>query len=222
MDTKLSEIDLLQLYKKWSNGLDSFKCFFRSTNFVALKHYPDFQLNEVPDNGGEYFDFVSSQLKKYNLENTLFIIDITGAEAIRTAFFIRKAYSLFPTLIFNGVLHPFGLIGDKNYISNLIRYGMMLEDSEDIKAINKRRHLLVLDHDRFGEYTDEEMRKNFNNQYELGEDDLPSVEMLDLLGYNSVVYIYEVNEKEDITCYLEHLSENNINVDKVNIVNDNG
>ncbi len=216
MDTKLSDIDLFQVYSKWNNGLNTFKCFFRSTNFVSLKHFPDFQLNTVPDDGGEYFKIISSQMEKYSLEETLFIIDITGTEAIRTAFFIRKLFLLAPTLVFNGVLHPFGLIGDSDYISYLLGYGMLIED------INIKGHLVVLDHNRFGEYSDEELKENFNNQYELGEEDLPSVEMLNLLGYNKVVYIYEVDEKEDLECYLEHLSQNNICVDKVNIANHNG
>jgi len=215
MNTKLSEIDFLQVYNKWNNGLDVFKCFFRATNFVSLKHYPDFQLNKVPEDGGDYFEDISSHLKKYSFEDTLFLIDITGTEAIRTAFFIRKIFSLAPILAFNGILHPFGLIGDKNYISYLIGYGMLIED------IAKKGHLLVLDHDRFDEYSDEELRENFNNQYELGEEELPSVEMLELLGYSKVVYMYEQNEKEDLACYLEHLSENNIYVEKVEIANPN-
>jgi hypothetical protein len=213
MNTKLSEIDFLQVYSKWNKGLDSFKCFFRATNFVTLKHYPDFELNKVPEEGGEYFDIISNQLKKYSPQDTLFLIDITGNEAIRIAYFVRKMFSLAPILAFNGVLHPFGLIGDKNYISNLIGYGMLIED------MDKKGHLLVLDHDRFDDYSDEELKENFNNQYELGEEDLPSVEMLDLLGYNKVVYMYEQDEKEDMVCYLEHLSENNIYVEKVELVN---
>jgi len=213
MDTKLSEIDLFHVYSKWNTGLEAFKCFCRSTNFVSLKHYPDFQLSEVPEDGGDYFQTISSQLKKYSFEDTLFLLDITGTEAIRTAYFSRKIFSLAPILVFNGVLHPFGLIGDRNYISYLIGYGMQNEE------INKKGHLFVLDYNRFGEYSDDELKENFNNQYELGEEDLPSIEMLDLLGYNKVVYIYEHNEKEDLACYLEHLSQSNINVEKVDIAN---
>jgi len=213
MNTKLSEIDFLQVYNKWNNGLDTFKCFFRATNFVALKHYPDFELSKVPEEGGDYFQAISSQLEKYSPQDTLFIIDITGTEAIRTAFFVRKIYSIAPILVFNGVLHPFGLIGDKTYINYLVGYGMLTED------IVKKGHLLVLDHNRFDEYSDEELKENFNNQYELGEEDLPSVEQLDLLGYKKVVYMYEQNEKEDLTCYLEHLSQYDISIEKVNLAN---
>jgi hypothetical protein len=211
MDMKLSEIDFLQVHNMWKSDLDSFKCFFRPANFVSLKHYTDFQLDEVPETGGNYFNLISGYIDKCKIEETLFIIDITGTEAIRTAFFIRRIHSLAPVLVFNGVLHPFGLIGDRGYISNLIGYGLMLE------AIDKKGYLIVLDHDRFGEYTDDEMRENFNNQYELGEEDLPPVEQLCALGYKNITYFYEKTEKEDIECYLEYLMQNEITVEKINI-----
>jgi len=53
MDTNLSQIDLFDVYSKWNIGLEAFKCFCRSTNFVSLKHYPDFQLSKVPEDGGD-------------------------------------------------------------------------------------------------------------------------------------------------------------------------
>lgn len=212
MDTKLSEIDLFEVYTKWNYDLDAYKCFCRSTNFVSLKHYPDFELSQVPAKGGEYFNEISHIIKKYSFKDTLFLLDINGTEAIKTAFFIRKEFMLAAILIFNGVLHPYGLIGDKEYISYLLGYGLKNED------IDKQGYLLVLDHNRYSEYTDEELKKNFNNQYELGEEDLPSVEMLNSQGYRTVVYIYEHVEKEDLTCYLEYLSQANVNVEKVQIV----
>lgn len=211
MDVKLSEIDLFKVYSKWNNGLDGFKCFVRATNFVSLKHYPDFVLNQITEDVGHYFEIISNQIKRHSPADTIFILDITGTEAIKAAFLLREMFSIAPILVFNGVLHPFGLIGDRNYISNLIGYGMK------IKEIDKKGHILVLDNDRYGEYSEEQLKENFNNQYELGEEDLPSVEMLTMHGYNKVVYMYGQNEKEDLLGYLEYLTQANIYIEKVSI-----
>lgn len=213
MDMKLSEIDFYKVYRKWIDDLDAFKCFFRSINFVSLKHFPDFQLSNVPEDGGNYFETINSYLKKYSFNDTLFIIDINGNEAIRTAYFTRKMLSLAPVMVFNGVLHPFGLIGDKTYISHLIGYGMQNE------KINKKGYLIVLDSNRYNEYSDDELKENFNNQYELGEEDLPSIEMLELFGYKKIVYIYENNVKEDLECYLDHFSQSSIDIEKIDLSN---
>jgi hypothetical protein len=211
MNTKLSEIDLLGAYRKWNSETGPFKCFFRSTNFVSLKHYPDFELQPVPASGGELFGSISQQIVEYDAENTLFFIDIGGSEAIRTAYFIRKERGLSPVLVFNGILHPFGLIGNKDYISNLLGY------CQGIESKQSKGYIFFLDNNRYGDYDDNALKQSFNNQYELGEEDLPSSELLKTLGYKRVVYIFEEKEMEDMLCYMEYLEQNEIEIKKESV-----
>lgn len=48
---KLGEIDLRMLYRLWKSNLGPFKCFFRSTPFVSLQTYDDFELKKDNENG---------------------------------------------------------------------------------------------------------------------------------------------------------------------------
>lgn len=209
MERKLSEIDFFQVYKNWKTDLGPFQCFVKATNFVSLKHYPDFTLSTIPgDTGGTCFDRIYTLLKEYDCKSTLFLLDINGTDAIKTAYHLRKLLSLAPVPVFNGVMHPYGLVGDKEYISCLIDYGLK-NDKKDTKG-----YIFIFDSNRYGEYPDEQLKRFFNNQYELGDEDFPPVEMLGLLKYERAVCICD-REKEDLAGYLEYLRASGISVDKV-------
>ncbi|MDF2985093.1 MAG: hypothetical protein K0R50_603 [Eubacterium sp.] len=211
METRLSDIDLFQVYKNWKIDLGPFECFVKSTNFVSLKHYPDFVLNPGFDNWGIFFDKIHKILQEYDYSSTLFLLDVNGTEAIKAAYCLRELLSVAPIPVFNGVMHPFGLVGSREYISLLIAFGLKN------KAREQNGYIFVLNSDRYGDYTDKELRENFNNQYELGEEDLPPVEMLELLKYKRVCYLCD-RDKEDMAGYLEYLSNSNISVEKINLV----
>lgn len=210
MDKRLSDIDLFQIYKSWKNDLGPFQCFVKSTNFVSLKHYRDFTLSPILDDRGALSARVKGVLQEHDCTNTLFLLDINGIEAIKTAFFMRNSLSIAPIPVFNGVLHPFGLVGNEEYISYLIGYGMQNRERDN------KGYLFIFDSNRYGDFSEEQLKRSFNNQYELGEEDLPPVEMLQALNYERVVYFFD-QVKEDLDAYLEYLSNNNISVVKVNL-----
>jgi hypothetical protein len=206
MSKNLKEFDLLEIYKKWSEGLGPFRCFLRATNFVSLKHYPDFKLSEVELTEGKNFKLLKSIIKEFEIGNTIYLVDIPAYEGIKLGFYIQKLLNIKPILVLNNPLHPYGIVGDKEYISRLIGYGELLEKSEPTG------YAFILDNCRYKECSEDELKKYFNNQYELTEDDLPYHYMLEELGFKRVVYVYRENMKEDISYYLEYLKANNIEV----------
>jgi hypothetical protein len=86
-----------------------------------------------------------------------------------------------------------------------------------MKDISTGGFALVLDSERYGNYSDAQLKEFFNNQYELGEEDLPSAEMLKEQGYESVLYIFQNAAMEDVAEYLDYLSEEGISVLKQGI-----
>ncbi|MCX7920595.1 MAG: hypothetical protein N3B21_01015 [Clostridia bacterium] len=208
MKKRLKDIDLYKVYSNWSQGTGVFRCFFRATNFVSLKHYPDFELTGVLPGENALNKGVYPVIDAYNPSNTLFILEMPGIQAVETAFLLQKEKGLKPILTFNGIMHPYGLIGSKDYISRLVGCGEFLENT-DLKG-----YVFVLDQQRYAEYSEEEQRKFFNNQYELTEEDLPPLEMLKELNFERVVYIGLGELKEDIDSYLTYLIENGFPVIK--------
>lgn len=206
MDQRLRDVDLYSVYQKWRQGSGPFRCFFRATNFVSLKHYTDFPLEEVGVDEDEFIPPISKIVGQYDFKKTLFMIELSGIEAIRVAYFLNSEKGIKPVLSFNGLLHPYGLVGDKEYISGLLTFG------EKLQKIDARGYAFILDHNRFGEFSDDELRRNFNNQYELSDEDLPPLRMLKDLGFEKLVYIHSKESKEDVENYLVHLQENDFPV----------
>jgi hypothetical protein len=137
----------------------------------------------------------------HDFKETLFIIDLPGIESIKTAFFLHKIKHLQPVLVFGNPLHPNGLVGGNDYISALLGYGGKLEMTK------AGGYVFILDSNRYGDYTEEDFRKFFNNQYELIDEDMPPLEMLKNLGYNKIVCISGKRMKEDCEAYLKYLEE---------------
>lgn len=206
MSKSLKEYDLLEIYKNWAADIGPFRCFLRATNFVSLKHYPDFQLSDIELAEGKSFELLKGIIEEFEMSNTIYFVDIPAVQGIKLGFYIQKLLNVKPILILNNPLHPYGIVGDKEYISRLIGYGELLEKSEP------RGFAFILDNCRYKECSEAELKKYFNNQYELTEDDLPYHYMLEELGYKRVVYIYKEAIKEDISYYLEYLKANNIEV----------
>jgi hypothetical protein len=212
MKRNLSSINFYEVFKLWLEGSNYFRCFIRSTNFVFLKHYPDFQLSEVDFEPDEIYKKVSSLIKNYDLQKTLFLLDIPGEKVIKTSFFLQNFDNIKPIITFNNPLHPYSLIGNCDYISALLLYG------EKLGHVDPEGYIFALDRDRFGNYDEEDYKKFFNNQYELKEDDLPPVEMLKALGFEKIVYIgleeadCPGSLKEDVEAYLSYLMESKIEV----------
>jgi hypothetical protein len=172
----------------------------RANNFVSLKHYPDFALQPLPSEDAPHWAQISEFIDERDPASCLSIIDVHGADSIRSGCALQREKSIKPVLTFNTPLHPCGLVGGTEYISALLFCGELLE------PVDPRGFAFILDYDRFGDYDDEEMRRRFNNQYELIDEDLPPAEMLKELGFHHVLYIHQKAIKEDCARYLEYLT----------------
>lgn len=207
MGKKLNDINTYDLYTKWSSGSGVFRCFFRTTGFVSLKHYENFILTDIVTESFDY-ERLFSVVDMYPLQDTVFVIDFPDNDAVKAAFMLQKHRKLKAILTFNNVLHPFGIVGSREYISSLVSCGYELEPEE----MEFSGFVFVLDWLRFGQYSDEELRGNFNNQYELTDGDLPPVDMLKELNYKKLVYICRETVKEDVGSYLDYLDSEGITV----------
>lgn len=205
MDRKLGDISPYDLYTKWCNGCGVFRCFFRTTNFVSLKHYTDFILMDTATRDFQ-IEGLLTIVDRYSFQDTVFVIDLPGEEAVKAAMILQNQRKLKAILTFNNVLHPYGLISSKEYISSLVECGYELETGE----IHYNGFVFVLDFLRYGQYTDEELRGHFNNQYELADGDLPPADMLKELGYKKLVFICRGDAREDVDCYLDYLDSEGI------------
>lgn len=206
MKNELCEVDFYEIYRKWQAGAKEFKCFIRSTNFVSLKNYPNFTLNEITSNEDDGFYEFLNIIDKYKSEESIFLLDISAFESMRLGYLLNKNKNFKSIITFKNPLHPYGLIGNKKYINALINYAEIVNSNEF------KGYIFILDYDRYGCYSDDELKQFFNNQYELNYEDLPNVKMLDALHYKNVIYISENQIKEDVQQYLIYLKENEITV----------
>ncbi|MHC1684944.1 MAG: hypothetical protein AB6733_18715 [Clostridiaceae bacterium] len=205
----LKEVNVLELYNKWCFGSGYFEPFIRTGPFVSLKYFQDMKLEAPREKDKTYFE----KIRKYinTNEETLIIIDVDGVLAMELGYKLNKIFNLWPIIVFNFLLHPYGLVGDKEFINSLFYYG------QSLKSDNTNKVVMLLDHNRFSNVEESHLVTVFNNQYELSEEDLPSIEMLNTLKYKKVLYFCEEIEKEDIKYYLEYLRNNNIVVESISL-----
>lgn len=209
----LKDANLYEVYLNWRNGTGVFECFCKSTAFVTLKEYPNFPLNEliISKEEEKLFKNIYSIINKFNRKDTIFILDIEGEEAVKMAYLLQNNSLIKPVITFNAVLHPYGLIEGKSFISNLINCG------SELKNLSMEGFIFILDKNRYIENSNGTEEDFFNNQYETTEEDMPRVELLQNLNYSQAVYVYKKNIKEDIECYLGYLQDFNLNVIKCEI-----
>lgn len=217
MSKSLRDIDLLGHYRRWREGAADFECFVRATPFVSLKHYPDMELvggekaDEVDQKAAEVDQRIQGGLRRYfNLtsgQDTLFLVDLPGQLALSVAQYLNNEWLVKPILLFHQPLHPFGLVGDRQFIQKLLHVGQALQPIDKMRGF-----VLILDYQRFGEYQEVELQQYFNNQYELAEEDLPEAELLKHLGYAAVHVLTENPVKADLANYLVYLQEQGIAV----------
>jgi hypothetical protein len=206
MTAWLKDINLIKNFNNWNSNSMHFRCFVRATNFVSLKHYPNFELRKISFNEREAYNKILSLINMNEIGSTLIIIDISPVEGLKAAYLLHKYQYVKPILTFNSPLHQFGFVGDEDYISHLLGYGEVMQE------VVPKGFVFVLDKNRYNEYDDEQYKKFFNNQYDLTDEDLPPVEMIKELGYKKVLYINEGQLKEDIGNYLSYLRDSNCEV----------
>lgn len=209
----LKNFDLYEIYLNWRNNTNAFECFLKSTPFVSLKNYPDFTLDDfnISFKDKLLYNKIKTIIEKHNLLSTIFILDMPGHIGVKMSYLLQNNDNIKPILTFNALLHPYGLVGNKTYISNLLQCGSGLKD------ISPEGYIFILDNGRYLADYDGKSEESFNNQYETTEEDMPSIELLNELSYLNTVYIYIDKIKEDIDCYLNYLEHYNITINKYKI-----
>lgn len=206
----LQEIDLRKVYRIWKSGLGPFQGFFRSTPFVSLQTYDDFILSE--ENINKYNEKILNIVLENNNQNSFLIIDLPINEILDLALILNNEYYIKPILNINLLFHPFGVIGSKENISRLINNGLKL------KKINTEKFVMLIPYDRYNDaLKSEELINKLNNQYGIGDDDLPNVDILKELGYNKIIVLTRNDIKEDLKDYINFINKD-IKVEVVKVM----
>lgn len=201
----LKEIDFKDLYRKWKSNLGIFQGFVRSTPFVSLQTYDDFDLDSIIK---IYRDknTIENIIKKCS-ENSFVIVDLPLNEIIDLGLILNNEYSIKPILNVNLLFHPYGIIGKKDNINKLINNGLSL------KNINTNKFVMLIPYDRYRDEKENILLKNkLNNQYGIGEDDLPEALILKEAGYSSITIITKDKIKDDLNDYVNFIKKD-INVE---------
>jgi hypothetical protein len=205
---KLKDVDVRQVYRNWKLGSDAFESFVRSGPFVSLKTYEDFDLNmsfDLLHLQQQYHDILQSIL---NCKKDEFILcDFDFNNSLEIGFLLNNIFSIKPIISFNMLFHPYGLIGTKGNIENLVKYGL------NLKKITPKGYVFMCDYGRYQDFKEDEYKKKLNNQYEICDADLPYVETLKILGYNKVVFFTEKDIKKDIQGYLNYIENSNVQIE---------
>jgi hypothetical protein len=201
---KLSEVDWYSIYKKWALNLGDFNYLFKSTPFVSAKYMEDFELK----GHGQYIlpENILPEIKSNISKDGIIIVDTDSTLGIELALALNNQCSVCPILSYNFLFHPYGIVGNNKLIEALVWA------AENLNPINPITHAFILDSNRYTNGINLDNPCVFNNQYELTEEELPDIDALEMLKKNSVTFFYSSSIKEDISCYLEHLKANNINV----------
>lgn len=203
---ELKDADYYKAYKKWQRLSGVFDCFVHTTSFATLKEYPGFTLHvissEQDGRSVRIMEFVKEQMGP----QTLFFIDLPLLEALKHSLYLNQELQIMPVLTARHMNHPYGLVGGQDIISALII------DNAYKEAANPNGYAFLLDSERYSDYADDIFKMKFNNQYEISEYDVPTIEMLLEYNYSKIVFIYDNQLKEDIDEYKNYLITENFNV----------
>lgn len=205
----LRDIDLIELYRIWKKNLGYFRCFFRSTPFVSLQTYENFQ---IEDRIFQKQDKVLELLLNKVSEKAFCIVDMPFDEIINLAVQLNNEFNIKPVLNLNIMFNVYGIIGSKNNINNLISASFKLKD------INPDNYVMLLDYDRYKDlWNEDHMINKLNNQYGIGEDDIPEGSVLKELGYKKIAVISK-DIKEDLKDIIEYI-KNDIDIEIIKVDN---
>lgn len=210
MRMNLKEADLRKIYRAWKKGLGPYRCFFRSSPFVSLQTYDDF---EIINCNYEADGKILSSILNENIKEFFVIADFKFDEILDIALKLNNENNIKPILNINLLFHPFGIVGTKKNISRLVSY------ADKINKINTDEYIMLLPYDRYDEKIDASKEYDkLNNQYAVGFDDLPTVEFLKALGYKGLTIFTKDKVKEDLMKYINYIS-NEIKVNLVKVDN---
>lgn len=196
----LKDVDLRQVYNMWKSDLKEFQCFFRSSPFVSLQTYDDFSINE--DIKQELYPDIINDVLKCIDEKSFIIIDLPLEQILDLALSLNNEHYIKPILNVNLLFHPYGIVGTKTHINKIII------NSSKLEKIESNKYVMLLPYDRFDEKIEsKDMANKLNNQYGVGEDDLPYGYMLKKLGYDKLILMTGGVIKEDLVEYIDYMKK---------------
>lgn len=122
----LKDVDLRYLYRQWKKNLKDFRGFYRSTPFVSLQDYEDFQLEDVKV---KKYDKLMERLIECMENGDFCIIDLPFDITLDLALCLNNYFGVKPILNVNMYFNEYGIIGTKENISKLINNSMQLKVS---------------------------------------------------------------------------------------------
>lgn len=195
----LNDVDLRKIYRMWKSNLGVFKAFFRSTAFVSLQTYDDFTLTNYEHKVDEYI--LKTVLKEYS-DDYFTIVDLDLNEILELSLELNNSNNIKPILNVNLLFNNFGLIGNAENVSRLINCSLSL------KNIKSEKYMMMIPYDRYLEGIEgRSIHDKLNNQYEIGDEDLPESEFLKSLGYKGIKVITKDKVKDDLKGYIDYISK---------------
>ncbi|MBK1813076.1 hypothetical protein JHL18_20860 [Clostridium sp. YIM B02505] len=202
-----TEINIYKVYDNWQKGLEEFQCYFKVTPFATMKNYNNFSLDDTISPSSDSIDKFSKLKHRFEADS-LHIIDLEAKLALDLALLLNNEVNVKPILSFNHIFHTFGIVGDEGMAQRLILY------SDRLEFMKPKAYCFVLDKDRYKEdYICDYME--FNNQYEITEEELPPADILEALGIKNIVYISEGYVKEDVKYYLDYIRKSGFEVEEI-------
>lgn len=208
MSSSLKDFDFSEVYAKWQQLARKFGCFVHTTSFTTLKNYPNFTLDSVNTDTDSHTASILEFIQPYLDPHTLFFIDMPLASALKYAYFFNRDFKMLPVLTMRHLHHPYGLVGDKNSISALLKYTDLIGDVDEPSPM----YLFILDSSRYSTFSEDVYKIQFNNQYRLTEYNLPPFDMLRENGIEKVVFLNEKAPKDDMLQYMNSLVKEDFGV----------
>lgn len=183
------------IYKNFYLNAGVMSCFIKSLIFTSVVNLENVDIKN-------HLQLDDTKIKSVENGEKLIILDIPGDRGLEYAYKCKEKYTIVPD--FNMVCHDFGVVESKPILKKLALFF-----HTNLKNYDK--YMIVLDSNR---YKDIEINSvnQYNNQYEITEEDLPEVEMLNFLKIHNMLYVCSKSVKEDINEYLNYLKANNIKV----------
>lgn len=199
----------MKVYEAYNNLINNagiFECYVKSTALATLKDY----IEEVSEEKIELehksialFNNIKEKIKEYKV----IIIDLEGNISLDLLVLINNNLNIKPILSFNHIYHPFGIIG------SLEESELIVKRSLELKNIEPKSYCFVLDYNRYFNEDKKLTNMQFDNQYEITEEELPYEYILKQIDCHKVLIITYKNIKEDLAYYKEYLNKENIEVE---------